>query len=133
MREQPDELDRRFIPALHYADFLWTRELFVTRQPFDRVPKRPSRERRDFNRIVALDALLGPQLQAQARIAVGFRNSSVSAKNSSVLTKILSWLNNPIGNAACRSTVSGERPNSFSFRGSVLEIRNRFVMVHLKV
>ena len=77
MREQPDELDRRFIPALHCADFFWTRELFVTRQPFDRVPKRPSRERRDFNRIVALDALLGPQLQAEARIAAGFRNSSV--------------------------------------------------------
>ena len=41
-----------------------------------------------------------------------------------MLTGILSWLNDANGKAACRSTVSGERPNSSNFRGSVLETRN---------
>jgi hypothetical protein len=41
------EINAREMPG-HFF-FLWTRELFVRRQLFDRVPKRPSRERREFN------------------------------------------------------------------------------------
>src|SRR5947209_16165946 len=51
-----------------------------------------------------------------------------SAKNSSVLTRILSNLNKPVGRPACRRTASDERPSSFSFRGSVDETRNRLLM-----
>src|SRR6202023_2159220 len=54
-----------------------------------------------------------------------------NAKNSSVLTRILSSLNRPIGRPARRRTVSRERPSSWSFRGSVLEPRNCFVMAQL--
>jgi hypothetical protein len=64
MREKPDELDRAFIPPFDDTNFLWTRELFVARQPFDRVPKRPCGKRGEFNLVVALDAILGPQSNA---------------------------------------------------------------------
>jgi hypothetical protein len=37
MRQNPDELDRTFIPAFDQADFLRTGELFVPRQSLDRV------------------------------------------------------------------------------------------------
>src|SRR2546425_1527191 len=77
MREKPNELDRAFVPPFDETDFLWTGELFIARQPLYRVTKRPGGERGDLNRVVALDALLGPQLQAKARIVAGFRNSSV--------------------------------------------------------
>src|SRR5438034_11829925 len=77
---KPDELDRAFIPPFDDTDFLWTGELFVARQPFDRVPKRPRGKRGEFNRVVALDAILGPQFQAKTRIVAGFRNSSVKGE-----------------------------------------------------
>ena len=54
-----------------------------------------------------------------------------SAKNSSVLTRILSSLNKPLGRPARRRTVSGERPSSLSFRGSVLETRNRLLIAQV--
>jgi hypothetical protein len=43
-------------------------------------PKRPRRERREFYRIVALDALLGPEPQADSRIVAGLRDSSIQRK-----------------------------------------------------
>jgi len=73
--EEPDELDGAFIAPTDYTDFLWTSELFVARQPLDSVPKRPRGECGDFDRVVALEALLGPQLQAKAGIVAGFSNS----------------------------------------------------------
>ena len=72
MCENPDELDRGLISPDDYADFLRTGELLVARQPLDRVPKRPGGERGDFDWVVALDALFGPQLQAKAGIVGGF-------------------------------------------------------------
>src|SRR5713101_5626264 len=45
--------------------------------PLYRIPKRPGGERGDFNRVVMLDTLLSPHLQAKARIVAGFRNPSV--------------------------------------------------------
>src|SRR5207244_13528629 len=79
-REKTEELDRAFIPPFDDTDFRWTGELFVARQPFDRVPKRPRGKRGEFNRVVALDAILGPQFQAKTRIVAGFRNSSVKGE-----------------------------------------------------
>src|SRR5437879_5107361 len=66
--EEPDKLDRAFTAPTDYTDFLRTSELFVARQPLDSVPKRPRGECGDFNRVVTLEALLGPQLQAKAGI-----------------------------------------------------------------
>src|SRR6266481_2906257 len=77
MREKPDELNRAFISPFNQTDFLWTGELFVAREPLYRIPKRPGGERGDFNRVVMLDTLLSPHLQAKARIVAGFRNPSV--------------------------------------------------------
>src|SRR5258708_37487757 len=77
---EPDELDGAFIAPTDYPDFLWTGELFVARQPLDSVPKRPRGECGDFNRVVALEALLGPQLQAKADIVAGFSNSPVKCE-----------------------------------------------------
>src|SRR5260370_19420808 len=77
MREKPNELPRAFISPFNQTDFLWTGELFVARQPLYRIPKRPGGERGDFNRVVMLDTLLSPHLQAKARIVAGFRNPSV--------------------------------------------------------
>ena len=77
MCEEPHELDGAFIAPTDYTDFLWTGELFVARQPLDSVTKRPRGECGDFNRVVALEALLGPQLQAKAGIVGGFSNSPV--------------------------------------------------------
>jgi len=39
MGEKPDELDRVFIAPFDETDFLWTSELFVARQPLDRIPE----------------------------------------------------------------------------------------------
>src|SRR6266481_4064689 len=77
MREKPDELNRAFISPFNQTDFLWTGELFVAREPLYRIPKRPGGERGDFNRVVMLDTLLRPHLQAKARIVAGFRNPAV--------------------------------------------------------
>ena len=77
MREQPQELDRGFFFPFDYADLFRASELFVARQPLDCVPKRAGRQRSEFNRIVALEALFGPQLQTETRISAGFRNSSI--------------------------------------------------------
>src|SRR5437588_6634499 len=77
MREKPDELDCTFICTFDETDFLRTGELFVARQPLDRIPKRPGRQPGDFNRVVALNAVLIPQLQAKGRIVACFRNSPV--------------------------------------------------------
>ena len=46
-------------------------------------------------------------------------------------SSILSSLNSPIGRPARRRTVSGERPSSFSLRGSVLKTRNRLLIASL--
>jgi len=54
--------------------------LLVPRRSLDGVPERPRRERREFYRIVPLDALLGPQLQARSRIFAGFRDTSIQLK-----------------------------------------------------
>ena len=80
MREQPNELDRTFIASLDETDFLWTSELFIARRPLYCVPERPRRKRREFHGIIALDALFGSELQANSRIAAGFRNSPVKRK-----------------------------------------------------
>ncbi|HEY2468892.1 MAG TPA: hypothetical protein VGI45_13775, partial [Terracidiphilus sp.] len=80
MSHSPDELDGAFIPPFDYADLLWASELFVGRDALQRVPKRPGGERSDSNRVVALDAILGPQLQAKARFVGGSRNTSVKRK-----------------------------------------------------
>jgi len=58
--EEPDELDCAFIALTDYTNFLWTSELFVARQPLDSVPNRSRGECGDFNRVVTLEALLGP-------------------------------------------------------------------------
>ena len=80
MREQPNELDRTFIASLDETDFLWTSELFIARQPLDRILERPRGEGSEFCRVIALDALLGPELQAKTRILAGLRNSPVQSE-----------------------------------------------------
>src|SRR5882724_9719211 len=80
MREKPDEPDSGFIPAFYYTDLFWTGKLFVARQPLDGVPKTPRGDCGDLNRVVPLDALLGPQLQPKGGIVAGFCNSSVKRK-----------------------------------------------------
>ena len=80
MGEKPDELDRAFIAPFDEMDFLWTRELFVTRQPLDRIPERPRGERSELHRVIALDTLLGPELKAKRRIVAGFRYSPVQSE-----------------------------------------------------
>ena len=60
MCEEPDELDRAFIAANDYTDFLWTSELFIARQPLDSILKRARGECSEFNRIVTFEVLLGP-------------------------------------------------------------------------
>src|SRR5437667_10583506 len=80
MREKPNELHCAFVSAFDQADFLWTGKLFVARQSLYGIPKRPGRERGDFDRVVMLDTLLSPQLQAKARIVAGFRNPAVKSK-----------------------------------------------------
>src|SRR5437867_11794579 len=108
MGEKPDELDRAFIAPFDETDFLWTSELFVARQPLDRIPERPRGERSELHGVIALDALLGPELQAKRRILAS-AIPRCRAKNSSVLTRILSRLNKPLGRPAWRRTVFGER------------------------
>ena len=49
-------------------------------RPLDGVPERPSGERRESYRIVALDPLLGPELQANSRIVAGLRDPPVQRK-----------------------------------------------------
>ena len=68
MRLQPDELDGTFIPPFDEAEFRRESKSFVPRDALQRVPRRPGGERSDLNRVVALDAILGPQLQAKPRI-----------------------------------------------------------------
>jgi hypothetical protein len=80
VREKPDELDRAFIASFDETDFLWTSELFVARQPLDRIPERPRGERSELHGIVALDALFVPELQAKRRIVAGFRYSTVQSE-----------------------------------------------------
>lgn len=80
MREKPDELDRAFLATFDETDFLWTRELFVARQSTHRVPERTRGERGKFHRVIALDALLGSELQAKCRIVAGFRYSLVQSE-----------------------------------------------------
>ncbi len=80
MGEKPDELNRTFIAPFDETDFLWTSELFVARQPLDRIPERPRGERSELHGVIALDALLGPELQAQRRIVAGFRYSPVQSE-----------------------------------------------------
>ena len=80
MGEKPDELDRAFIVPFDETDFLWTSELFVARQPPDRVPERPRGECSELHGIIALDAILGPELQAKRRIIAGFRYSPVQSE-----------------------------------------------------
>jgi hypothetical protein len=80
MGEKPDELDRPFIAPFDETDFLWTSELFVARQPLDRIPERPRGERSELHGVIALDALLGPELQTKRRIVAGFRYSTVQSE-----------------------------------------------------
>ena len=80
MREKPDELDRAFIAPFDETDFLWTSELFVARQPLDCIPERPRGERSKLHGVIALHALLGPQLQAKPRIVASFRYSPVQSE-----------------------------------------------------
>ena len=80
MGEKPDELDRAFIVPFDETDFLWTSELFVARQPLDRISERARRERGELHGVIALDALLGPELQAKRRIVAGFRYSPVQSE-----------------------------------------------------
>ena len=80
MRQQPEELNRAFITAFDETDFLWTSELFVARQPLDRIPERPRGERSEFHGVIALDAILGAELQAKRRIVAGFRYSPVQSE-----------------------------------------------------
>jgi hypothetical protein len=63
----------------------------------------------------------------EARSAAYYRVSTELAAHKNVdtvLTRIFSSLNRPIGRPARRRAVFGERPSSWSFRGSVLETRN---------
>src|SRR6266699_3144397 len=80
MRQQPEELNRAVITAFYETDFLWTSELFVARQPLDRFPERPRGERSEFHRVIALDALLGPELQANSGIVAGLRDPPMQRK-----------------------------------------------------
>jgi hypothetical protein len=80
MGEKPNELDSVFIAPFDETNFLWTSELFVARQPLDRISERPRRERSEFHGVIALDALLGPELQAKRRIVTGFRYSPVQCE-----------------------------------------------------
>ena len=80
MRQQPEELNRAFITPFDETDFLWARELLVARRPHDGVPERPSGERGELYRIVTLDALLDPELQANSRIVAGLRYPPMQRK-----------------------------------------------------
>ena len=80
MGEKPDELDRAFIAPFDETNFLWTSELFVAHQPLNRIPKRPRGERSELHGVVALDTLLGPELQAERRIVADFRYSPVQSE-----------------------------------------------------
>ena len=129
MRQKPDELDRAFIAAFDETDFLGTSELLVARQS---ARPHPGTTARRAPRVSPdRSARRAPRSRASGQYAGSLLASAIprcSAKNSSVLTRILSSLNKPLGRPACRRTVSGERPNSSSFRGSVLDTRNRFVI-----
>ena len=80
MGKKPDELGRAFIVPFDETDFLWTSELFVARQPLDRIPERPRGERSELHGVIALDALLGPELQAKRGIVAGFGYSPVQSE-----------------------------------------------------
>ena len=80
VRQHPDELDCAFVAPFQQADFFRTSKLLVPRRSLDGVPERPRGERREFYRIVALDTLLGSQLQARSRIVAGLRDPSIQRK-----------------------------------------------------
>jgi len=74
--EEPDELDCAFIAPTDYTNFLWTSELFVTRQPLDGVPKRP---RESAAILIGRSARSAPRSPASAKAGIvgGFSNSPV--------------------------------------------------------
>ena len=46
----------------------------------DRIPERPRGERSELHGVIALDALLGPELQANGRIVAGVRDPPMQRK-----------------------------------------------------
>jgi hypothetical protein len=125
--QKPDELDRVFIAPFDETNFLWTSELFVARQPLDRISERPRRERSEFHRVIALDAHLVPELEAKRRIGTRFRYSPVQcekflgADEDPVQFEQGYWQTRLAQNCLRRKT-------QFFFAGSVLETSNRFVI-----
>jgi len=59
--------------------------LFVARHAIQRVAERSRVERRDGDGIVALDALLASELEADGRVAAQFINGAIQGKPVSTM------------------------------------------------
>src|ERR1700730_17422 len=66
--QQPEELNRAFVPALGNANLLRTGQLFVACHSLQSIPKGARIERGHGNRIVALYSLFGPWVKSNGRI-----------------------------------------------------------------
>src|SRR5262245_787456 len=69
-----------------------------------------------------------PSLSAMAGSRLACASPRYRAKSSSVVTRIFSWSNNPLGRPAWLSTSAGDTPSSSSLRASVVATRNRLTM-----
>ena len=67
-------------PRSASVDLFRAGELLVARQPLQGVAERPRRQRRDGDRVVALDPILGPELEPDGRVAAGFREPSIEGE-----------------------------------------------------
>src|SRR2546425_2087359 len=72
-----------------------------------------------------------PSLSPMAGSRLACPSPRYRANSSSVLTRIFSWSNNPVGRAAWRNTSTGSTPSSSTLRASVVATRNWLVIVLL--
>src|SRR5262249_2106026 len=80
VRQQPLEMDRALASPLDEMDLLRAGQLLVAREPEQRIAKRSSVERRDADGIVALHPLLGPELEADGRVAARLPDPSIESE-----------------------------------------------------
>src|SRR5215472_10832626 len=81
LRQQPNEFHRAFLPPFDNVDLFRTSQPLVAREPVQGIAKGPAVKRGDGSRIVALDALLAPELQPYGGIAAHLLDCDVESEH----------------------------------------------------